>query len=473
MAFKSSFKSGMQTLGRSMLLPVVAMPVSGLILRLAAPDMLNIPILMAAGNAVFGNLDMLFAIGVAIGFAKGKDKGIAALTAVVGMLTLREGLKIMNLDVNMGVFGGIFTGLMSAWCWNKFNNQKLPQIFSFFGGNKFPITMIMLVNTVASLLFGWLWPYAQSGIDSFSGLLLGMGAFGVFIFGFLNRLLIPFGLHHVLNTYVYYAMGSYTAANGETYTGEIPRFINGDPSAGLFLAGFFVIMMFGIPGIAFAITKAAKKDRRKEVEGQMMSGAATSFIAGISEPVEFSFMFQSPLLYFIHAIYAGLAMFTCYLFNIHLGFTFGSSLIDYIINFNIATNAIWIIPIGIVFFFLYFVTFYFIITKRDVKTPGREDDIEFSAESTKEEDLNLASNNYEYIAKKILQNLGGKENIINSDACTTRLRMEVEDMSLVNDGKLKQVGAHGVIKIDEHNVQVVIGLQVTYVHLELNKLLDE
>ncbi|WP_411814806.1 PTS transporter subunit EIIC [Listeria ivanovii] len=157
MAFKSSFKSGMQTLGRSMLLPVVAMPVSGLILRLAAPDMLNIPILMAAGNAVFGNLDMLFAIGVAIGFAKGKDKGIAALTAVVGMLTLREGLKIMNPDVNMGVFGGIFTGLMSAWCWNKFNNQKLPQIFSFFGGNKFPITMIMLVNTVASLLFGWLW----------------------------------------------------------------------------------------------------------------------------------------------------------------------------------------------------------------------------------------------------------------------------------------------------------------------------
>ncbi|WP_099223793.1 PTS transporter subunit EIIC [Listeria costaricensis] len=469
-----SFKSGMQKLGRSMLLPVVAMPVSGLILRLAAPDMLNIPILMAAGNAVFGNLDMLFAIGVALGFAKGKDKGIVGLTAVVGMLTLREGLKIMNPDVNMGVFGGIFIGLMAAWCWNKFKNQRLPQIFSFFAGNKFPVTMIMLVSTVAALVFGFIWPYAQSGLDSFAAGLMGLGAIGAFIFGFLNRLLIPFGLHHVLNTYVYYAMGSYQVPGGDTVTGEIPRFVNGDPTAGLFLAGFFVVMMFGIPGIAFAITRAAKKERRKEIEGQMMSGAATSFIAGISEPVEFSFMFQSPLLYVIHAFYAGLAMFTCYMFNIHLGFTFGSSLIDYIINFKIATNAIWIIPIGIVFFFLYYITFYLIITKRDIKTPGREDDVSYGEESTSEEEkLNLKSDNYEYMAKKILQNLGGKENVISTDACTTRLRLEIEDLSLVNEENIKRTGAAGVVKVGDHNLQVIIGLQVTYVLEELNKLVDD
>ncbi|WP_416246514.1 PTS transporter subunit EIIC, partial [Enterococcus thailandicus] len=196
-----------------MLLPVAAMPLAGLIMRLSADDMLNIPVIGAAGNAVFGNLDILFAIGVTIGFAKTKDKGIPALTGFLAIATLKKGLEIMNPAVNMGIFGGIISGLIAAWTYNRFKEQRLPMVFSYFAGEKFPLTMVMIFQTITAVIFGILWPFAQAGIDSFARLLVNMGAFGVGIFMFLNRLLIPFGLHHVLNTYVYYDLGSYTAPN--------------------------------------------------------------------------------------------------------------------------------------------------------------------------------------------------------------------------------------------------------------------
>ena len=470
----STFKANIQKLGRAMLLPVAAMPLAGLIMRLSADDMLNIPVIGAAGNAVFGNLDILFAIGVTIGFAKTKDKGIPALTGFLAIATLKKGLEIMNPDVNMGIFGGIISGLIAAWTYNRFKEQKLPMVFSYFAGEKFPLTMVMILQTITSVVFCILWPFSQAGIDSFARLLVNMGAFGVGIFMFLNRLLIPFGLHHVLNTYVYYDLGSYTAPNGEVFRGEMTRFINGDPQAGLFLSGFFVVMMFGVPAICLAIYRAAFKENKDMVKGVMGSGAATSFISNITEPVEFSFMFLSPMLYVVHAVFAGLAGIVCYLLNIRIGFTFGACIVDYLINFRIATNAILIIPIGIVFFALYYFTFYYLIKKRNLQTLGREVATEYGTEALEDEkELGLASKNYEYMAKKMLQAFGGSENISDAFSCNTRLRVEVENPAIVDEQRIKQLGVSGVIKPTEKNYQVIIGLEVTYVMAEFNKLLEQ
>ena len=470
----STFKANIQKLGRAMLLPVAAMPLAGLIMRLSADDMLNIPVIGAAGNAVFGNLDILFAIGVTIGFAKTKDKGIPALTGFLAIATLKKGLEIMNPAVNMGIFGGIISGLIAAWTYNRFKEQKLPMVFSYFAGEKFPLTMVMILQTITSVVFGILWPFAQAGIDSFARLLVNMGALGVGIFMFLNRLLIPFGLHHVLNTYVYYDLGSYTAPNGEAFRGEMTRFINGDPQAGLFLSGFFVVMMFGVPAICLAIYRAAFKENKDMVKGIMGSGAATSFISNITEPVEFSFMFLSPMLYVVHAVFAGLAGIVCYLLNIRIGFTFGACIVDYLINFRIATNAILIIPIGIVFFALYYFTFYYLIKKRNIQTLGREVATEYGTEALEDEkELGLASKNYEYMAKKMLQAFGGSENISDAFSCNTRLRVEVENPAIVDEQRIKQLGVSGVIKPTEKNYQVIIGLEVTYVMAEFNKLLEQ
>lgn len=441
-------KSNVQKLGRAMLLPVAAMPLAGLIMRLSADDMLNMPVIGAAGNAVFGNLDILFAIGVAIGFVKNKDKGIPALTGFLAIATLKKGLEIMDPEVNMGIFGGIISGLVAAWTYNRFKEQKLPVVFSYFAGEKFPLTMVMILQTIAAVFLGFIWPLIQIGIDNFAKLLVDMGALGVGIFMFLNRLLIPFGLHHVLNTYIYYDLGSYTSPSKEVFRGEMTRFINGDPQAGLFLSGFFVVMMFGIPAICLAIYKAAYKENKEMVKGIMGSGAGTSFIANITEPVEFSFMFLSPMLYVIHALFAGLAGIVCYLFNIRIGFTFGACIVDYLINFRIATNAILILPIGIFFFALYYVTL-------------------------EETELGLASKNYEYMATKMLQAFGGKANILDVYSCNTRLRVEVVDPTMVEEQRIKQLGISGIIKPTEKNYQIIIGLEVTYVMAEFNKLLEE
>lgn len=467
-------KANLQKLGRAMLLPVAAMPLAGLIMRLSADDMLNIPVLGAAGNAVFSNLDVLFAIGVAIGFAKAKDRSIPALTGFLAIMTLKSGLTIMNPDVNMGIFGGIISGVAAAWTYNRFKNQKLPLVLSYFAGEKFPLTMVMILQTVSAVVFGFIWPLVQNGIDAFAKTLVSMGALGVGIFTFLNRLLIPFGLHHVLNTYVYYDLGSYTAPNGEIYRGEITRFINGDPNAGLFLSGFFVVMMFGVPAICLAIYQAAFKKNRNMVKGITGSNAMTSFISNITEPTEFSFMFISPILYVIHAFYAGLAGVICYLFNIKIGFTFGACIVDYLINFKIATNAILILPIGLAFFALYYSTFYFAIKKFNIPTLGREEEKTFAEDATEEETgYALASKNYEYMAKKLMSAFGDTINIEEAYSCNTRLRVQVKDPSVVDDTRIKQLGVSGLIKPTEKNYQVIIGLEVSYVMDEFNRLLEK
>lgn len=466
-----NFKQGVQKLGRSMLVPVAAMPLSGLVQRIAADDMLGIPVLAAAGNAVFSNLDMLFAIGVALGFAKSKNKGMVALTAVLGLLVFKEGLFIMDETISMGVFAGIVSGLLASWTFDKYEDTELPQMFAFWSKEKFPMTMIMIYSTFIAIPFGLIWPLIEKALDTFATQLVDLGAVGVFLFLFFNRLLIPLGLHHVLNSYIYYELGSYTTPAGDVITGEMPRFLAQDPTAGFFLSGFFIVMMFGIPAICAAIYKASKHNR-KMVKGVMTSAAATSFVTGITEPAEFSFMFVAPQLYVVHAFYAGLAGAVAYILKVRIGFSFGSCIVDFVLNFNIADNAWIIIPVGIVFFCLYYFTFYFIIVKQDLKTLGREDEVEYSDESDdSEKELELKTTNYEYLAKKLLACLGTKENIEEAFNCVTRLRIVVKDPAAVNITKIKQLGVAGVLKVTDNEFHVIIGPEVTLVMEEFKKIM--
>lgn len=464
-------KNFLQQLGKSMLLPIVAMPIAGILIRLTATDMLNIPIFQAAG-VVLGNMDAILAVAIAIGLSKTKDRGVPALTGFIAILVLKEGLKISNPELNMSVFGGLLAGILASTIYNKFKDTKLPDALAFFGGEKFPITMIIITMIPVAYLCSIIWPYAQTGIDGFSRTLMNLGALGIFIFGFLNRFLLPFGLHHVINTYVYFGLGQYTNSNGEVISGEITRFMAGDPTAGIFIGGFFITMMFGIPAIALAITKAANKNKKKEVKALMTSGSITSFFTGITEPIEFTFLFASPMLYFIHSVYTGLAGAMLYLLGIRHGFSWGAGVIDFVLNLKLSDKGLLIIPIGLAFFALYYFTFYILITKMDIKLLGREDEINFDDNFIEEEKLNLAHNNYEYMSKKILENIGGKENIINYENCMTRLRLSVKDISLVDENKIKQTGAHGVIKIDEHNLQIVIGPKVANVMAAFKKFIE-
>lgn len=463
-------KNFLQKLGKSLLIPIVALPIAGLLLRLTAADMLNIP-LFQASVVILTQMDALIAIGIAMGLANTKDKGIPALTGFLAIIVLKEGLKIMDPELNMSVFGGVLAGIIAAYIYNRFKNTKLPSMFAFFSGEKFPITMIILTMIPISGALSLIWPYAQAGIDTFSKTLMGLGALGVFIFGFLNRFLLPFGLHHVINTYAYFGLGEYETASGEIVTGEITRFLSGDPTAGYFIGGFFITMMFGIPAIAFAITRAAKR-RKQETKALMTSGAATSIVTGITEPIEFTFLFTSPLLYFIHSVYTGLAGAVLYLLHIRHGFSWGAGVIDYILNLNLSDGGLLIIPVGLVFFALYYFTFYTIIVKKDIPVLGREIEGEFDEKaSDNENNLALSHSNYEYMAKKILQYIGGKENVTTNDHCMTRLRLELKDTSLVDVERIKQTGAHGVITIDKHNLQIVIGSEATTVKKEMDRFL--
>ncbi|MCY9217722.1 PTS transporter subunit EIIC [Bacillus haynesii] len=449
----------LQLLGKSLLIPITVLPIAGLLLRLSAEDMLDIPLFQASG-VILNNMDVLIAIGIAMGFARSKDKGIPALTGYLAITVLKEGLGILNPDLDMSVFGGVLAGLMAAFIYNQFQHTRLPSMFSFFGGEKFPITMIVLVTIPVAGFFSVVWPYAEAAIDAFSQSLVGLGAFGVFVFGFLNRFLLPFGLHHVMNTYIYFGLGRYETASGEAVTGEITRFLNGDPTAGYFLGGFFITMMFGIPAIALAIAHAART-RKKETKALMSSGAATSLITGITEPVEFTFLFTSPLLYFLHSVYTGLAGAVLCLLGIRHGFSWGAGAIDYLLNLNLSDGGLLIIPLGLAFFALYYVTFYFVITKRNVPVIGRE-------QETPE-----GNRLYQSMAAGILKHIGGRENVVTCENCITRLRLKLKDTSLADEAQLKQLGAHGVIKIDRHHIQIVIGTDAGTVKKDLQNMIDE
>ncbi|KMJ58751.1 PTS sugar transporter [Bacillus sp. LL01] len=452
----------LQKIGKSLMLPIAIMPAAALLLRLGQEDLLNIPFISAAGNAVFGNLALLFAIGVAIGFSK-DGSGAAALAGAVGYFVLTNGAAAINESINMGVLGGIISGIIAGLLYNKYYNIKLPDWLGFFGGRRFVPIITSLVMLLLAFLFGYLWPPVQLFIDSIGEWIIGAGATGVGIFGFLNRLLIPLGLHHILNTIVWFEFGEFTNAAGEVIKGDLWRFLAGDSSAGIFMAGFFLIMMFGLPGAALAMIAAAKKERRKAMTGALIGLAFTSFLTGITEPIEFSFMFLSPILYLIHAFLTGTAMSVAYLLDIHHGFGFSAGAIDYLLNFGIAQKPILLAGVGLLYGGLYFVIFYFLIKKLDLKTPGREDEVagEFTQSATK--------GNYAELADGYLAALGGKENVLEIDNCVTRLRLKVNDSSSVDEAKLKELGAKGIVKLSKTNMQVIVGTDVEFLADELRK----
>lgn len=441
----------LQRLGRALMLPVAVLPAAGLLLRLGQEDLLNIPFVAAAGGAIFDNLALIFAIGVAIGISK-DGHGSAALAGAVGYFVLTKGMQSINEDLNMSVLGGILSGVVAGWLYNRYHAIKLPDWLGFFGGRRFVPIVTGASMIVLAAIFGFIWIYFQNAIDAIGHWIIGAGAVGVGVYGFLNRLLIPLGLHHVLNSFIWFVFGEY---NGKT--GDLWRFFEGDPTAGIFMAGFFPIMMFGLPAGCLAMYFAAKSSKRKAVAGLLFGLALTSFLTGITEPVEFAFMFLSPLLYVLHALLTGTALMVAYLLGIRHGFTFSAGAIDYFLNFGLAEKPILLLGVGLVYGVIYCLLFYVLITRLNLLTPGREEDEELSAGDEAQ------SEQYVAMAEEYASALGGMENIETIDNCITRLRLRIKDMSKVDEQALKRIGAKGVIKMSDRDLQVVVGTDVEFV----------
>ena len=361
------------------MLPIAVLPVAGLLLRLGQPDLLNVKWIADAGGAVFSNLPLIFAIGVAVGFAK-ENHGAAALAGGIGYLILTAVLKSINDKLDMGVLAGILCGIVAGNLYNRFHNIKLPEYLAFFGGKRFVPIVTGLVCVVLGLVCGYIWPVVQAGIDWVGHALIGAGGLGLFIYGVLNRLLLVTGLHHILNSLVWFVFGSYQGPE-KVVNGDLHRFFAGDPTAGAFMTGFFPIMMFGLPAACLAMYHAARPENRKLVSGLLLSMALTAFLTGVTEPVEFTFMFLAPILYVIHAILTGISMALMNFLGVKLGFTFSAGAFDYIISYKLGTNGWMLIPVGLAYFFIYYFLFSFAIRKFNLATPGRaEASLEPSAE---------------------------------------------------------------------------------------------
>lgn len=455
----------LQKIGKSLMFPIATLPAAALLLRLGSADMLGaIPneaiqyiasIMAASGDAILGNLPIIFAIGIAMGFAHDSSGG-AALAGAIAHLVLVAVLKTVNEELNMGVFGGIIAGITAGLLYNKYYNVKFPEWLSFFGGRRFVPIITSITMAILGSILAIVWGPIQGGIDAFGNWMIGAGALGVGMYGFFNRLLIPVGLHHVINTIIWFDFGEFTNAAGEIVKGDINRFLAGDTSAGHFQAGFFPIMMFGLPAACLAMYFAAKKEKRPIVGGMFVSIALTAFLTGVTEPIEFSFMFLSPVLYGIHAVLTGISLAVAYLVGFRDGFGFSAGLSDYLLNLGLADKPWLLLPLGLGFGAIYFVVFYFLIKKLDLKTPGREDDEDEDGE------VNAIADDVDLRAYYTIEALGGKDNIKQVDYCTTRLRLSVQDSGSVDEKTLKQTGARGVMRISKTNVQVIIGTSVEF-----------
>lgn len=522
----------LQRVGRSFMLPIAILPVAGLLLGLGSSftnetmlktyGLWNVMgpgtlfnaifrVMSDAGNIVFANLPIIFAMGVAIGMAK-KEKEVAALAAAIAffimhasigaMITINGGAEKMlegaTADVvgitslQMGVFGGIIVGLGVATLHNKFYKIQLPQVLSFFGGTRFVPIISSLVYTLVGIVMFFIWPAVQSGIYSVGNLVLNSGYAGTWVYGFMERLLIPFGLHHVFYLPFWQTgVGGTMEVGGKLIEGAQNIFFAqlADPtvtefsvSATRFMSGKFPLMIFGLPGAALAMYKTAKPEKKKEVEGLLLSAALTSMITGITEPLEFTFLFVAPLLYGIHCVFAGLAYMLMHVFKVGVGMTFSGGLIDMflfgIMQGNAKTNWIWIVIVGVVYFIVYYLLFSFLINKLDLKTPGRDDSDEVKlyrrsdVEAKKKGEAKADNvNSSDELSEMICKGLGGKKNISDVDCCATRLRCTVYKAELVNDSLLKNTGASGVVH-KGNGVQIIYGPRVTVIKSNFEDYLE-
>lgn len=457
----------LQPIGRALMLPIAVLPAAALLLRLGQPELLDIPAMAAAGNAIFSNLGLLFAIGVAVGLAR-ENHGAAGLASVVGYLVTTKGAEVLigvpaevtaglsdrALDLaaaayrakelaKLSVPAGLINGLLAGWLYNRYSNIRLPSYLAFFAGRRFVPIASGFAGIVLALCFGYGFPMLEQGIDTASHAVLASGSLGLFLYGVLNRVLIVTGLHHILNNIAWFLLGDYNGV-----TGDLNRFFAGDPSAGAFMSGFFPVMMFGLPAACLAMYRSALPEKRRAVAGLLFSMALTSFLTGVTEPIEFSFMFLAPVLYAIHAVLTGTAMALMNALDARLGFGFSAGLFDYVLNFKQATRPLLLLPIGLVYFALYYGVFRFFILRLDLKTPGREVD-EAAPDAAP---LQTAPGGMAWVHA-----LGGARNLVSVDACTTRLRLVVADQTLVNESVLKKLGARGVVRPSAETLQVVVG----------------
>ncbi|EIM5247434.1 PTS transporter subunit IIABC [Staphylococcus pseudintermedius] len=495
------FFGQLQRVGKALMLPVAILPAAGILLALGnamhneqlvslAPWLKHevfvilSTIMESAGQVVFDNLPLLFAVGTALGLAGGD--GVAALAALVGYLIMNATIgKVMHISIDQifsfadgaktlsqanklpqhalilgiptlqtGVFGGIIMGALAAWCYNKFYNITLPQFLGFFAGKRFVPIVTSLVAIVTGVVLAFVWPPIQEGLNDLSNFLLNKNlVLTTFIFGIIERSLIPFGLHHIFYAPFWFEFGSYVNQAGEVVRGDqriwMAQMKDGvEFTAGAFTTGKYPFMMFGLPAATYAIYRQARPERKKIVGGLMLSAALTSFLTGITEPLEFSFLFVAPILYVLHVLLAGTSFLVMHLLDVKIGMTFSGGFIDYILygllNWD-RTHALYVIPVGIVYAIIYYFLFTFVIKHMNLKTPGREDEVAETRDTS-----------VERLPFDVLDAMGGKDNVKHLDACITRLRVEVLDKAKVDVNALKELGAAGVLEVG-NNMQAIFG----------------
>ena len=551
----------LQRIGKAIMLPIAALPIAGILLGVGGAllgigglsnppavygpliSFVSIPAVTAIltvmkniGDIIFGNLPLLFAVGVAVGLAK-KDKGTAALASVFGFIVMNQvistllGLGVTQLGVltpdnvgeygtyvttnlgiftlNMSVFGGIITGIVAASLHNRFHTIQFPPVFGFFSGSRFVPIITSLVMALVGAVLAFAWPLVQDGISVIANLVREAGTIGTFFYGLIERALIPFGLHHVFYTPFWY--GSFVEAqvlvNGsfQTVAGANTAYfvqlssmtdlvgasasVMNDIVSGTtrFMAGKFPFMMFGLPAAAFAMYRAALPSKKKVVGSLLLAAAVTSFLTGITEPLEFTFLFVAPALYAVHCVFAGLAFFLMDILNVFIGMTFSGGVIDFSLfgllpaGAGVPTNWIWVLVVGAIYAVVYYFVFYFMITKMNLKTPGRDEEEEtklytkadFQAQKGGKTEATTTSTGKGEIAEKapaVLAALGGEENIVSVDACITRLRVEVKDKAKVDKAELKNLGAAGVMEVG-NGIQAIFGAKADAYKNEINNIL--
>lgn len=521
----------LQRVGRSFMLPIAILPVAGLLLGIGGSfsnetmletyGLLNVMgpgtvfnaifrVMNDAGNIVFANLPIIFAMGVAIGMAK-KEKEVAALSAVIAFFIMHASIgALINLkggpenmldgattsvcgitSLQMGVFGGIIVGLGVAALHNRFYKIELPQVLSFFGGTRFVPIISAIVYTGVGILMFFVWPVIQQGIYAVGDIVLSSGYAGTWVYGFMERLLIPFGLHHVFYLPFWQtAVGGTLEVSGQLIEGAQNIFFAqlSDPnvtefavSATRFMSGKFPLMIFGLPGAALAMYKTARPEKKQAVAGLLLSAALTSMLTGITEPLEFTFLFVAPLLYGIHCVFAGLAYMLMHIFHVGVGMTFSGGFIDMflfgILQGNAKTHWIWIVVVGVFYFIIYYFLFSFLIRKMNLKTPGRDENAEVKlyrrsdVEAKKNGAAAGGETSEDELSAAICSGLGGKKNISDVDCCATRLRCTVFKAELVNDALLKSTGASGVVH-KGNGVQIIYGPRVTVIKSNLEDYLE-
>ena len=478
----------LQRLGGSLMLPVAVLPAAAILMGIGywidhdgwgAGNALA-AFLIKAGASILDNIPILFAVGAAYGLSKEKD-GAAALSGMVaflvvktmlstGTVALLTGVEATSVDAAFGridnAFIGILSGIIAAAMYNRFSHVKLPDFLAFFSGKRLVPIMSAVAMLITSAILFYVWPIVYGALVSFGEAISSLGASGAGIYGFFNRLLIPTGLHHALNAVFWFDtvgindIGNFWSSSGEKGV------------TGMYQAGFFPIMMFGLPAAALAMYHTAKTKRRKQAASLMLAAGFASFFTGVTEPIEFSFMFLAPLLYVVHALLTGLSLFIAATFQWTAGFGFSAGFIDFFLSLRIpiANMPFMLIVQGLVFAVIYYVLFRFLITKFDLKTPGREDETEEDEKGT----LSSSTNNRFYdMATKIYDALGGDTNVVSIDNCATRLRVEIKNMDIVDQKKIKETGVHGIKVVGPQSIQVIVGTNVQFVADEMNKLRKE